>query len=61
MNKLLMLLVAFFVPPVAVALVDGLGFNFWLNIILLICGCYITGSVHAIIVVLMKDVEISRT
>ncbi|MBI1291712.1 YqaE/Pmp3 family membrane protein [bacterium] len=61
MNRLLLLIVAFFLPPVAVALVDGIGFHFLLNIILWICGCGVAGIVHAFIVVLMKDVEITNT
>jgi len=61
MNKILLLVVAFFIPPVAVALVRGFGFHFWLNILLWICGFLILGMVHGIFVVLTTDVEITKT
>jgi uncharacterized membrane protein YqaE (UPF0057 family) len=38
------------IPPVGVFLQVGLGFHFWLNIVLTILG-YIPGLVHAIYII----------
>ncbi len=37
-NKLVMVLLAIFLPPVAVALADGIGLMFVLSILLWLCG-----------------------
>lgn len=47
-----MLIVAFFLPPVAIALLRGFGAHFWLNIVLWILSCGILGIIHAFYVVL---------
>ena len=40
------LLLALLVPPLGVAMEVGLGFQFWLNLVLTLCG-YIPGVIHA--------------
>lgn len=52
MSRILMLIVAFFLPPVAIALLRGFGTHFWLNIVLWILSCGILGIIHAFYVVL---------
>ena len=50
-NKLLLIILAILLPPVAVGLKTGVGGSLILNIILTILG-YIPGLIHALIVVL---------
>lgn len=40
------LLLALFVPPLGVAMEVGVGGQFWLNIVLTLCG-YLPGVIHA--------------
>lgn len=40
------ILLALFVPPLGVAMEVGLGFQFWLNLVLTLCG-YVPGVIHA--------------
>jgi uncharacterized membrane protein YqaE (UPF0057 family) len=47
------ILLAIFLPPVGVFLQVGLGLQFWINILLTLCG-YIPGIIHAIWVILRK-------
>jgi uncharacterized membrane protein YqaE (UPF0057 family) len=47
------ILLAIFLPPVGVFLQVGLGLQFWLNILLTLCG-YIPGIIHAIWVILRR-------
>ena len=47
------ILLAIFLPPVGVFLQVGLGLQFWINILLTLCG-YIPGVIHAIWVILRK-------
>ena len=47
------LILAIILPPVGVLLTVGLGLQFWLNIILTLCG-YIPGIIHALYVILKK-------
>ena len=49
--KLVTILLALFLPPVAVFLAKGLGKTFWLNVLLTLLGG-IPGVIHALIVVL---------
>lgn len=51
MNKLVMVLLAIFLPPVAVAVKRGLGVDLIINIVLCILGV-LPGVVHALWVVL---------
>jgi uncharacterized membrane protein YqaE (UPF0057 family) len=47
------IVLAIFIPPVAVLLKVGLGMHFWLNIVLTLLG-YLPGMVHALWVVMKK-------
>lgn len=47
------IILAIFLPPVGVFLQVGLGLQFWLNILLTLCG-YIPGIIHAIWVILRR-------
>ncbi len=47
---LLRILIAIFIPPLGVFLQVGLGKQFWINILLTLCG-YIPGIVHAVWVI----------
>ena len=47
------ILLAFFLPPLGVFLQVGLGLQFWLNILLTLCG-WLPGIVHALWVILKK-------
>lgn len=47
------LLLAFFAPPVGVALEVGLGLHFWVNIVLTLCG-FIPGMIHAVWVIFSR-------
>ncbi|MCG6156425.1 YqaE/Pmp3 family membrane protein [Rubinisphaera margarita] len=47
------LLLAIFLPPVGVFFEVGLGFHFWLNILLTILG-YIPGIIHAVYIIAKK-------
>jgi len=50
-NKLLLIIVAILLPPLAVALKDGVGKSLVINIILTLLF-YIPGLIHALMVVL---------
>jgi uncharacterized membrane protein YqaE (UPF0057 family) len=50
---ILRLIVAVFLPPVAVFLQVGFGKHFWLNLLLSILG-YVPGIIHAVWVILKK-------
>jgi uncharacterized membrane protein YqaE (UPF0057 family) len=47
------ILIAIILPPVGVFLQVGLGLQFWLNILLTLCG-YVPGIIHAIWVILRR-------
>ena len=51
-NKLLKIILAVLLPPLAVFMTTGLSTQFWLNLVLTIVGFWIVGVVHALIVVL---------
>lgn len=61
MHKILWLIVAFVLPPVAVALLEGFTFHFWLNILLWIVGCGIGGIIHAWWLILTREYEIVKS
>lgn len=46
------LLATVVLPPLGVALKEGLGGHFWLNLVLTLFGFYIVGLVHGVYVVL---------
>ncbi|GAA5481496.1 YqaE/Pmp3 family membrane protein [Haloferula sargassicola] len=50
-NKLLLAIIAIFLPPLAVALKEGLTGTFWLNLVLTLIF-FIPGIIHALLVVL---------
>ncbi|TWU00641.1 Proteolipid membrane potential modulator [Botrimarina colliarenosi] len=47
------LLIAIFLPPVGVAMEVGLGGQFWLNLVLTLCG-YVPGIIHAVWIILSR-------
>jgi uncharacterized membrane protein YqaE (UPF0057 family) len=51
MNKLIMILLAIFLPPVAVFLKSGVGKDLVINILLCI-AFYLPGSIHALWVIM---------
>ena len=53
MNKLLLVIIAILLPPLAVGLKSGIGFPFFLNIVLTLLG-FLPGLIHALWIVL-KD------
>ncbi len=61
MNKIMWLIVAFVLPPVAVGLLEGISFHFWLNIVLWILGCGIGGIVHAWYLIFTRDYEVIKS
>lgn len=54
MGELLRIVIAIFIPPLAVFLQVGIGKQFWLNLILTICF-FFPGMIHAIWVVAKKS------
>lgn len=52
---LLLIVLAVFMPPLAVALKDGLSVSFWLNILFTLLGFWIVGVIHAVYVIAFKD------
>ena len=53
MNKVLLVIIAIVLPPLAVGLKDGVGFSLFLNIVLTLLG-FLPGLVHALWVVLKE-------
>ncbi|HVU62796.1 MAG TPA: YqaE/Pmp3 family membrane protein [Phycisphaerales bacterium] len=51
MNKVLLVIIAFFIPPLAVGLKRGIGTSLLINIILTILF-WLPGFIHALIVIL---------
>jgi len=47
------ILLSILLPPVGVFLQVGIGLQFWLNILLTLCG-YIPGIIHAIWIILRR-------
>ena len=50
---ILRIILAILLPPLGVFLQVGIGFHFWLNIVLTILG-YVPGIIHALWVILTK-------
>jgi uncharacterized membrane protein YqaE (UPF0057 family) len=50
---ILRIIISIFLPPLGVFLQVGIGFHFWLNIILTILG-YVPGIIHAIYIIVKK-------
>lgn len=59
MKKFLWLILALLCPPVVVALLEGFGFHFWLNL-LLVWLFIIPSSIHAMYLVLTRDYPRTR-
>ncbi len=53
MGKVIEILLAIFLPPVSAFLQVGLGFHFWINIVLTLIGV-LPGSIHALWLLLRK-------
>lgn len=51
--SLIALILAFFLPPLGVAIKDGIKFSFFINVILTLLG-WIPGILHALYVILRK-------
>ncbi|QDT04614.1 Proteolipid membrane potential modulator [Rubripirellula lacrimiformis] len=49
-NRVLMIILAILLPPLAVFLKSGFGSQFLLNVVLTIFGFYIVGIIHALLV-----------
>jgi uncharacterized membrane protein YqaE (UPF0057 family) len=52
-GDIIKIIIALFLPPVAVLLEVGLGLHFWLNIILTLLGG-VPGMIHAIYIVVTR-------
>ena len=52
--NLIRIILAIFLPPVAVFLTVGIALQFWINIILTLCGV-LPGSIHAVWVIVRKQ------
>ena len=50
---LLRILLSILLPPLGVFLQEGIGFHFWLNVLLTLLG-YLPGIVHAIWIILTR-------
>jgi uncharacterized membrane protein YqaE (UPF0057 family) len=48
------IVLAILLPPLGVFFQVGLGFHFWLNIVLTVCGI-IPGIVHALYIILSRE------
>jgi len=51
-RKILLIVLCFLLPPLAVGLLKGLTAHFWINLILTIIGFWIVGVIHALYLVL---------
>lgn len=60
MHKILWLIVAFVVPPVAVAILEGFRFHFWVNLVLWLLSFGILGIAHAWYLILTRDYELVK-
>jgi uncharacterized membrane protein YqaE (UPF0057 family) len=50
----ILIILAIFLPPLAVFLMSGLGRDFWINLILTLLG-WVPGVVHAIYLILTRS------
>jgi len=57
MWTLILIIVAIFVPPVAVFLMSGLGRDFWINLILTLLF-WVPGVIHAIYLVVTRPTAV---
>ena len=54
-RKILLIVASFLLPPLAVGLVVGITFHFWINLILTLLSFGILGIIHALYIVLTKE------
>lgn len=54
MFDLIKIVAAFFLPPLAVFLHDGVTASFWINILLTLLA-YFPGLIHALVVLMSKE------
>lgn len=59
MNKILFLVLGVIAPPIAVGLLEGIRFHFWISILLTLLGC-VGAIIHAWYLILTRDYEIIR-
>lgn len=50
-NKIIMIIIAFFIPPLAVAIKSGLNMTFVINLVLTLIF-WLPGFIHALLVIL---------
>lgn len=55
MKKILFLVLGFFIPPLAVGILEGIGTHFWVNLVLTILSCGTLAIIHAWYLILTKD------
>lgn len=53
-GDILRILAAFFLPPLGVFLQVGLGFHFWLNLVLTLALFWLPGMIHALYIILKR-------
>lgn len=53
-DQIVLIILAIFIPPLAVFLVKGIGNAFWINLILTLLLFWLPGAIHAILIVLGK-------
>ncbi len=54
------ILLSILLPPVGVLLQVGLGWQFWINVLLTLLG-YIPGIIHAVVIILTRNPDQSQT
>lgn len=54
-RTILLIICCFLLPPLAVGLVVGITMHFWINLILTILSFGILGIIHALFIVLTKE------
>jgi len=52
-STILLIILAIILPPAAVLIKDGLGIQFWINVILTLIG-WIPGIIHALWIILFR-------
>lgn len=55
MKRILFIVVALFIAPVAVAILEGFTFHFWLNLLLFVVSLNTLSFIHALYLILTRD------
>lgn len=55
MKRILFIVVALFLAPVAVGLLEGFNMHFWINLILFLISLNILSFIHALYLILTRD------